>query len=322
MATVPREEMIISKDYEKSCDYSWAPGLTKPLPSGIISVPMEHCYEFMKVCGGTDNDYVIVSQRSDLGLAYQREFPVSSDMDKWIKALPYMGDLMDLRKLGYKSLEIPTRCDIDKCEITDNYSIKCDSYTWATIPNVPNNIKKWYMTNCMTDEPGHLTGVPFGIFNEEAADKIVETPQLEKKSWLYANFQTYTLERFYLKSQLGARSESQDWITFFNEAKPIEDYFRDISEHRYVMCPDGNGIDCFRTWETIYLGSIPIVKRSRVTEQLSDLPVLIVDDLFSVTLEMLEEKYEEILLKKDNLDKAKLSYWTKIFKESKNENCN
>jgi len=322
MATVPREEMIISKDYEKSCDHSWASGLTEPLPSGIISVPMEHCYEFMKMCGDTDNDYVIVSQRSDLGLAYQREFPVSSDMDKWIRALPYMDGLMELGNLGYRSLEIPPRCDINKCEITDNYSIKCDSYTWATIPNIPNNIKKWHMTNCMTDEPGHLTGIPFGIFNDEAADKIIETPQLEKKNWLYVNFQTYTLERFYLKSHFGARSESQDWITFFIEAKPIEDYFRDISEHRYVMCPDGNGIDCFRTWETIYLGSIPIVKRSRVTEQFSDLPILIVDDLFSVTLETLEEKYEEILLKKDNLDKAKLSYWTKIFKESKNENCN
>ena len=322
MATVPREEMIISKDYAKSCDYSWSEGLTEPLPSGIINIPIEHFYEFMETCGDSDNEYIIVSQRSDLGLAYQREFPVSADMEKWVKSLPYMDGLMDLTNLGYRSLEIPPRCDVTKCEITDNYSIKCDSYTWSTIPNIPSNVKKWYMTNCMTEEPGHLICIPFGILDDEAADKLVQTPQLDKKNWLYANFQTYTLERFYLKSQLGAKSMSQDWITFVSEAKPIEEYFRDISEHRYVMCPDGNGIDCFRTWETLYLGSIPIVKRSRVTEQFSDLPMLIVDDLFSVTLEMLEEKYEEILLKKDNLDKAKLSYWTKIFKESKDENCN
>ena len=50
MATVPREEMIISKDYAKSCDYSWSAGLTEPLPSGIINIPIEHFYEFMEIC--------------------------------------------------------------------------------------------------------------------------------------------------------------------------------------------------------------------------------------------------------------------------------
>ena len=177
------------------------------------------------------------------------------------------------------------------------------------------------MTNCMTEEP-RLSSIPFGVFNDESADKLHNTPELEKRKWLYVNFQTYTMERFYLKSHWGIRTmRDSHFMTFVGEAKPIEEYFRDIAEHRYVLCPDGNGIDCFRTWEALYLGSIPIVKRSRVTEQFSDLPILIVDDLFNITHDQLLEKHEEILLKKDNLEKAKLSYWNKIFKESRNESC-
>jgi len=285
-------------------------------------VPLEHCYEFINVCGYTSNNYIVVSQRSDLGLAYQKEHPVPLDMEKWITMLPHMGkEVCDFGSLGYSKLVIPPRCDVEKCNMNDNYAIKCDSFTWSTIPYVPPNIKRWYMVNCMTEEP-RIFGIPFGILSDELADKLCETPKTEKTKWLYANFQTYTMERFYLKSHWGSRQLTDDhFMTFVGEAKEVEEYFKDISEHRYVICPDGNGIDCFRTWETIYLGSIPIVKRSRTTEQFSDLPILIVDDLFNITLELLEEKYDEILLKKDNLEKVKLSYWNKIFKESRNESC-
>ena len=34
-----------------------------------------------------------------------------------------------------------------------------------------------------------------------------------------------------------------------------------ISESVYVLSPPGNGIDCHRTWEALFLGSIPVVRR-------------------------------------------------------------
>ena len=110
MATVDRDDIIVSKAYEYSCDFSWSPDLTEPLPSGVISVPMEHCHEFVKVCGHTNNDYVVVSQRSDLGLAYQKEFSVALDMHKWVSMLPHMGkEVCDFASLGYNKLVIPPR---------------------------------------------------------------------------------------------------------------------------------------------------------------------------------------------------------------------
>ena len=39
--------------------------------------------------------------------------------------------------------------------------------------------------------------------------------------------------------------------------------YRDlVGKSRFVLSPPGNGIDCHRTWEALFLGAIPIVKRS------------------------------------------------------------
>ena len=36
----------------------------------------------------------------------------------------------------------------------------------------------------------------------------------------------------------------------------------ELSSYKFALSPEGNGIDCHRTWECLYLGVIPIVKKS------------------------------------------------------------
>ena len=55
----------------------------------------------------------------------------------------------------------------------------------------------------------------------------------------------------------------------------------------FVPSPAGNGIDCHRTWEALYLGAVPVVLRSEYFGE-SDWPVLVVDS------------WSELLEKKDN----------------------
>ena len=52
------------------------------------------------------------------------------------------------------------------------------------------------------------------------------------------------------------------------------------SEFKYILCPRGNGLDTHRFWETLYRGSIPIVKQSSWSETISKLrvPVIQVSD--------------------------------------------
>jgi hypothetical protein len=51
-----------------------------------------------------------------------------------------------------------------------------------------------------------------------------------------------------------------------------------ISNSAFVLSPPGNGADCHRTWEAIYLGAIPIVLKKYWPFGHLDLPVLAVED--------------------------------------------
>jgi hypothetical protein len=49
----------------------------------------------------------------------------------------------------------------------------------------------------------------------------------------------------------------------------------------FGISPNGNGLDCHRTWEMLYFGMIPIVKQSSLTDSLlasSILPVIVIQD--------------------------------------------
>jgi hypothetical protein len=37
-------------------------------------------------------------------------------------------------------------------------------------------------------------------------------------------------------------------------------HYLDIAQSKFVLCPSGLGFDTYRLWETIILGSIPIVE--------------------------------------------------------------
>lgn len=84
----------------------------------------------------------------------------------------------------------------------------------------------------------------------------------------------------------------------------------EIRNSKFVFCPRGNGIDTHRLWETLYMGSIPIVRFEPQTHHLfTDLPILFIDDWSVITEEFLQEKYREITSKTWNMEKLKVGYW-------------
>jgi len=54
--------------------------------------------------------------------------------------------------------------------------------------------------------------------------------------------------------------------------------WREKTRYAFVVSPHGNGLDCHRTWESLVLGNIVIVKRSSIDPLYEGLPVVIVDD--------------------------------------------
>jgi hypothetical protein len=70
------------------------------------------------------------------------------------------------------------------------------------------------------------------------------------------------------------------------------------SEFLFTVSPEGAGMDCHRTWETLLLGSIPIIKRNPLSVLFQRLPVLIVEDWAEVRRERLERHLAEIAQRK------------------------
>ena len=72
----------------------------------------------------------------------------------------------------------------------------------------------------------------------------------------------------------------------------IQPHLAEIALSKFVLCPSGLGMDTYRLWETLMLGSIPIVESNKGFDRTySMLPVLIVPNFDMVTPDLLNEAY-------------------------------
>jgi hypothetical protein len=69
--------------------------------------------------------------------------------------------------------------------------------------------------------------------------------------------------------------------------------WREKTRYAFVVSPHGNGLDCHRTWESLVLGNIVIVKRSSIDPLYAGLPVVILDDWREITPQNLERWHAE-----------------------------
>lgn len=101
----------------------------------------------------------------------------------------------------------------------------------------------------------------------------------------------------------------------FNEpTRSVRENRAMLLRSKFVPSPPGVGPDCYRTWEAIYLGAIPVVRRGTIAQSITDdLPVWIVDDweeLTDASVEYLEYKYS--VLRSRPRGKAYFPYWQSI----------
>jgi len=65
----------------------------------------------------------------------------------------------------------------------------------------------------------------------------------------------------------------------FQEHTDYKSYLQELKQYKFCISPEGNGIDCYRTWEALYMRTIPICKRSVMVEEFAKtFPIYIVDD--------------------------------------------
>ncbi len=182
---------------------------------------------------------------------------------------------------------------------------------------LPDNVIKWYAKNVNTVNP-RIESIPIGLENGLWFRKLGKRIRMLEasahpkkiKNLVYMNhsIKTNAKERFDLYPLL----EKKSWVTSrrstINGTK-FGDYITNVYNHKFVISPEGNGIDTHRTWESLYMGTIPIEKRNINNQFYTDLPICFVDDWKEITRTFLEKEYIRIKQSTWNMDKLNFAYW-------------
>ena len=80
------------------------------------------------------------------------------------------------------------------------------------------------------------------------------------------------------------------------------EYCRMIQAHKFMICPEGNAVDCHRNWEVLLLKRVPIMKKNDYLQECyKDYPILWVDDYADVNKTLLAEN-DDLFVRSRNLD--------------------
>ena len=95
-------------------------------------------------------------------------------------------------------------------------------------------------------------------------------------------------------------------------------YLRKLRETPMVVCPEGNGVDTHRLWETLYMGGMPVVKNNKLLNPLFDvLPVLRVNDWNQLgDLEYMHSSWDKVHKMSWNPEVLGASYWKELITQS------
>jgi hypothetical protein len=81
-----------------------------------------------------------------------------------------------------------------------------------------------------------------------------------------------------------------------NEGLDSSDYFDRLPDYKFVISPEGNGIDCHRHYEALIAGCIPVIEHNSMTEEkYAGCPVLYTHDYSEITEDYLLQKYNEMI---------------------------
>lgn len=166
---------------------------------------------------------------------------------------------------------------------------------------MPENLINWWTINCHLYHP-KIKSIPLGLQNlhwrwdgniQSSPTTYRKFKTNEKTKGIIASFSVNNnpserTECVEVAEKLGA-----DFRMFQSKDRQDEnyvlDYFNQVSQYKFVLCPWGAGIDTHRLWESLYLGSIPITRYDKVYEDFSDYPILFIDrwsELLTLDLEL------------------------------------
>lgn len=183
---------------------------------------------------------------------------------------------------------------------------------------IPDCVGMWWSQNVTFDNP-RLRSLPIGLENSRWF-RHLEKPKkmLEIASWSH-HYRNLLYVNHSISTNPKERQEPYDlfkdksWATVVHgkNGENFDGYIDDICCHKFILCPDGNGIDTHRLWETLYCGGIPIVKNGINTKFYEKLPITYTNKWSDINEIVLDTIFSEIKYGEHfwNYNLLKFSYW-------------
>lgn len=199
--------------------------------------------------------------------------------------------------------------------VTGQSDHPCDAQRQAFLPP---QVAHWFAVNVTNPHP-LVTALPLGI--GPATDSITATgealtaamrPPAAREQWLYVNFRPETNPGVREPVFTWFRNlAGEPWVTFRDPAPKGQAgaYLEELGNHRFVLCPRGNGADTHRLWEAMATGAVPVVEKSAAMEPFRHLPLLFVDDLRAVTLDTLKAAWPHFAGERSLPPEILASHW-------------
>jgi hypothetical protein len=184
----------------------------------------------------------------------------------------------------------------------------------ADVKKMPKNLKRWFGQN-LDYKHELIESLPIGLENSEwfietkKIQKLLDISELPKKFknlvYLNVNIDTNPHERNHVYNLL--KNESFITVEYGRNGSNYDNYLDNLYNHKFMICPEGNGIDVHQPWESMYINTIPIQKKHINNENWRELPVCWVDSWEQVKDEnFLNSEYKRIT---ENItDKTKLDF--------------
>jgi|TARA_R110002020_G_scaffold5803_3_gene23780 hypothetical protein len=300
--------VITSNSFDTIVDHVYEGG--NPPSCGKISIQAPYLGEFFDKIG--KGPYTLVMGHQDFGIFYQEEQPVWKNLvnmaqsNAFQEKLEGFGDSLFQNPVILWNAAEQAMLNGARFNPKDRYIISTYNFPLMTFDEIPPQIVKWYAVNSCVNE---IEPLPLGVADP---DLILATldKKIVKQNKLLVCHANHTLERLLSKVYFMGMGMEANWVTAIdNKTLLKKDFYELVASHDYVLCPAGNGIDTYRLWETLYLGSTPIIDYDYqpYLQELGAIRFRTLSDINLVDLNLVKLEWSKNMQK--NTELLDLGYW-------------
>ena len=177
---------------------------------------------------------------------------------------------------------------------------------------IPDNVLCISAVNAI-EHGGKVIPAPYGVQRDmfprdnridqlENAMTVNIDPSISKLLYVNHNDSSH-VERVGLKGMF----RDEQWSNVDEQRVNYYHFLLNLANHKFILCPRGNAIDCHRNWEVLYMRRVPVMKRDEYLEVLfKDYPVLFVDKYSDITKDLLLEN-EHLFQQAREMDLTRLT---------------